>query len=75
MGQYKDIEGDSNVLAYEVGQDSITIMFNSGDVYLYDYRSAGQHHIEQMKELAVVGEGLNGYIRQYVQGNFAKKFA
>ena len=62
-------------MAFEMGVDSITIMFNSGAIYLYDYQSAGEYHVEQMKRLAKSGEGLNGYIKQYVDGNYAKKFA
>ncbi|PAU51922.1 hypothetical protein BZL42_24875 [Pseudomonas indica] len=62
-GKVQDLGGDSGVAFYEIGPESITVQFTMGATYLYNYRSAGQHHIEQMKALAIAGHGLNGYIK------------
>lgn len=52
MKIYKDIDGDSGVVAYEYGNDYIRVQFKTGSPYTYNYDSAGRHHIEKMKELA-----------------------
>ena len=64
MEIYKNLGGDSNVQAYEFGPDSITVKFKSGinQFYLYDNNRPGAYHIEQMKSLAIAGQGLNSYI-------------
>jgi hypothetical protein len=73
MEGYKNLGGDSGVSAYEIGDDSITVQFSTGEVYLYTYRSAGSAHIEKMKSLAVAGEGLNTYINKYVRKGYESK--
>jgi len=63
MPIYKDIDGDSGVNSYEYGDDCITVWFNgTSRSYTYSYASAGSHHIEEMKRLADIGDGLNAYI-------------
>lgn len=62
MERYSDIDRDSGVVAYEIGDDFIRVRFSTGAIYLYTYISAGPHHIEQMKILATRGDGLNAYI-------------
>ena len=52
MERYRDIDGDSGVLAYETGPDFIRVQFKDNSVYLYTYTSAGSHNIERMKLLA-----------------------
>ena len=44
-----------------------------GAVYLYTYSSAGTHHIERMKALAMRGDGLNAYINEHVRKAYARK--
>ncbi|HEY0733473.1 MAG TPA: hypothetical protein VGD69_01080 [Herpetosiphonaceae bacterium] len=73
MEQYQNLSGDSGVVAYEIGDDSITVEFSRGGVYRYDYESAGREAIERMKELAHAGRGLNTYINQTVKQQFAEK--
>ncbi len=68
-----NLGGDSGVVAYELGDDPITVKFGDGAVYLYTYQSAGSHNIEQMKELAVAGRGLNSFINKYVRKQYASK--
>lgn len=73
MERYKNLGGASSVATYEIGFDSVTIQFNDGSVYLYNYQSAGREHIEQMKRLAVAGQGLNSYIMRNVKDRYSKK--
>ena len=73
MERYKNLGGNSGVLAYEIGDDSITVQFSTGAVYLYTYRSAGSANIEKMKSLAVAGEGLNSYINIHVRDDYESK--
>ncbi len=73
MERYKNLGGDSGVVAYELGDDSITVEFSDGSQYLYTHQSAGSHNIDQMKELAVAGRGLNSFINKYVRKKYASK--
>ena len=64
MTPYKNINDNSNVVAYSIGEESITVQFKSGTytVYTYTYESAGADVVETMKSLAQQGHGLNSYI-------------
>ncbi|GKY87392.1 hypothetical protein [Sinisalibacter aestuarii] len=75
MPKYKDLDGDSNVVAYEYGGDWIEVEFASGTArfYLYTYNSAGALHVEAMKRLADLGDGLNAYINVNVRKDYASK--
>lgn len=56
MERYKNLGGDSGVSDYKIGDDSITVQFSTGEIYLYTYSSAGSAHIEKMKSLAWQGK-------------------
>jgi hypothetical protein len=73
MEPYKNLEGASGVKAYEIGHHSITLEFQDGDVYLYNYQSAGREVIEEMIRLAKEGKGLNGYVSRRVRAAYAEK--
>jgi len=73
MERYKNLGGDSGVVAYEIGDDSIKVAFSDGSLYLYSYGSAGHHNIEKMKELAGAGSGLNNFINTNVRNKYASK--
>ena len=73
MERYKNLGGDSGVVAYEIGDDSIKVQFHDGSLYLYNYRSAGSNNIEHMKELAIAGQGLNSFISRVVRKGYASK--
>lgn len=75
MPLYKDINGDSGVQSYEIGDGSITVHFERGGSYLYTNASAGAHHISEMQRLAQAGDGLNAYINRHVRKNYAQKLA
>lgn len=69
MEIYKNLGGTSNVRAYSVDQDSITIEFMSGAnrFYVYDQNKPGMEHVNRMKALAVAGQGLNSYIGTHLR--------
>ena len=73
MQRYRNLSGDSGVVAYEIGRDSIDVKFKDGWTYLYTYASAGPSQIEEMKKLAVAGQGLCKYIVQHVHKSYAAK--
>ena len=75
MERYSDIDRDSGVIAYECGSDFIRVRFSDGAIYLYTYRSAGQHHIENMKGLAKRGDGLNAYINDHAKKGYERREA
>ncbi|RXJ90546.1 hypothetical protein CRV01_05160 [Arcobacter sp. CECT 8983] len=73
MTIYKDINGDSGVLGFEIDEDRIVVEFRGGSKYLYTYTSTGNEHIENMKELAKNGDGLNSYINKNVRNRYEKR--
>lgn len=72
MQLYKNLGGNSNVRAFDIGGDYIDVQFNGGAVYRYSYRSAGKEKIEEMKKLAVQGCGLNSYIMRNARKDYEK---
>jgi hypothetical protein len=73
MQHYRDVDGDSGVRGFQIDQDSITVWFHgTGRSYTYSYSSAGSHHVEQMKMLAISGDGLNAYINNNVKYKYVR---
>lgn len=64
MIAYGNITGRSNIIGYELGEESILVAFANGKFYTYSYDSAGEDLVEEMKRLAREGSGLSGYIQQ-----------
>lgn len=62
MRMRKKSERESFVKQYEIGENFIRVEFSTGKSFLYTYESAGKEHVEEMKRLALVGDGLNSYI-------------
>lgn len=73
MNRYRNLAGNSGVSAYSLGEDSVTVRFRDGRVYLYTNASAGAANIAQMKRLAVAGRGLSTFISRTVHDRFAQK--
>lgn len=67
MIPYKNIAGNSGVIAYDTGPDFLIVEFINGSVYRYDYGSNGKEVIEGMKLLAEAGQGLSTFISRYVR--------
>lgn len=69
MKPYKSISGkQSGVTGYSVGDNYILVAFGRKGFYRYSYASAGERHVEHMKELAVRQQGLSTYISQHHPG-------
>lgn len=64
MPVYLNLNGDSGISSYEMGQDFISVTFTQGTfrTYSYTYARPGATHVETMKQLAIQGYGLNAYI-------------
>jgi hypothetical protein len=73
MEKYQNRSGSSGVVGYQIGERDIAVYFRDGSGYLYDDQSAGPERIEQMKELATSGYGLNAYINRAVRKLYAVK--
>lgn len=73
MLRYGNLSGDSGVVAYENGSDSIMVQFADGMAYVYTYASAGRGNVETMKRLAASGRGLSTFIVQNVRKRYARK--
>ncbi|MCA0447998.1 MAG: hypothetical protein LCH54_17410 [Bacteroidetes bacterium] len=76
MKPYRNVNGNSNIVSYEITEDSIHVVFKSGAQrnYLYNYTSPGRAIVEVMKVLADQGHGLNTYISSTVKTRFSKKW-
>lgn len=76
MTPYRNLNGNSSVVAYESANDSIHVVFKSGACrnYLYNYLRPGKAVVDRMKALAAQGYGLNSYISTTVKSNFAEKW-
>lgn len=72
MNYYKNQNGGSGILAYNIGPDFIQVQFRTGRIYLYTYASAGSGNVERMKQLASQGSGLNSFINHYVKYRYAR---
>jgi hypothetical protein len=71
MEKYKNRSGNSGVIAYEIGDDYITVWFVNGHKpNTYNSIRPGISRVAKMKELAILGQGLNTYISKYVGKNF-----
>lgn len=73
MERYRNLGGDSNVAAFEIGNGSITVEFNDGAQYLYTNESAGPGSIAEMHRLARAGQGLHSYIGRVVKKGYVRK--
>lgn len=62
MERYANLNGNSNVIAFEIGNTWINVQFATESPYTYSYQKAGEIHVERMKVLAREGRGLNSYI-------------
>ena len=74
MQPYNNLSGNSGIIAYAIGDDYIDVQFHSGVTYRYSYVSTGMERVEQMKQLAVQGQGLNSFISRFVKTDYAARF-
>lgn len=76
MMLYQNRSGNSNIVSYQISEDSIHVVFKSGRYrnYLYTYSRPGRCAVEHMKNLATQGTGLNSYIASVVKNNYERKW-
>jgi hypothetical protein len=75
MERYKNLKGNSGIMSYDIGRDSIIVTFRGGHTYRYNYVVTGKAHIEKMKKLARQGIGLSTYISRYVKDRYAEQLS
>lgn len=73
LQRYQNLGGDSSVLFFELYPNAISVIFNDGSRYLYTVQSAGYYAIEEMKRLAVLGQGLCSFIQKNARKAYASK--
>ncbi|VEJ49356.1 Uncharacterised protein [Neisseria weaveri] len=76
MKLYQNRSGNSNVVSYQIFEDSIHVVFKNGRCrnYLYTYIRPGRYMVDHMKNLAIQGIGLNSYISSVVKNNYERKW-
>ena len=73
MKQYLNFSGRSGVIEYEIYDTGMFVTFQNATrkrysrvprqvTYEYTYYRDGMSNVEQMKQLAIAGQGLNGFI-------------
>ena len=73
MQNYTDRDNNSNIQGYEYGDGWITVYFKDGSSYTYTDSSAGHSTIQEMKQLADYGDGLNSFINRH-RPNYESKY-
>lgn len=74
MKTYKNLSGNSGVVAYETGEKYIKIKFEGeSGIYTFNYKRPGRQQVEKMKAMALKGQGLSTYISEVVGANFDTK--
>ena len=70
---YANVDGDSGVSAFEIAATWIDVYFHGAPKrYRYSHRSCGAAHCEQLKALAMAGNGLNSYIMRHVKYGYER---
>jgi hypothetical protein len=73
MQRYKNLGGESAIVAYDNDAGQILVEFRDGWRYLYTEDSAGAANVARMQALAEAGRGLSGFISQHVRDRYATK--
>ncbi len=74
MVPYKNLSGNSDVVAYELGEGYIWVQFISGpEAYLYTNASVGKINIKRLQTCAKEGKGLCTYIDRYCHSLYERK--
>ena len=73
MERYKNLSGSSVIAAYRIEPRAIIVEFIEGGVYGYDFTRPGPEVVEEMKKLAVAGQGLSAFISKHVKYCYAAR--
>ena len=68
MREYRNQNGNSGIIAYEIGDDYIDVQFKNGGIYRYEEATIGRLQFLNMQVLAILGSGLNAFINMFVRG-------
>ncbi len=74
MKRYGNLSGESGVVGYELGADSIAVEFVDGRTYLYTAASTSADNIATMQRLAKAGRELSTFISRVVKERYARRF-
>ena len=64
MKPYKNLGGNSSIVAYDYDTAAIYIQFKGGAVYKYPAEKVGGANFQKMKQLADAGQGLCSFINR-----------
>ena len=70
---YGNGNGNSGIIGYEIGDDSIDVEFANGGVYTYSETNIGRLNFLNMQVLAMQGSGLNAFINKHVRGKYTSR--
>ena len=73
MERYKNLNGNSSVIYYDILPDRILVIFKGGMQYVYTVASVGSDAFETMKFLAARGFGLCSFIQNNVRSRYVSK--
>jgi hypothetical protein len=75
MTPYKNLGGRSNIAGYDLTPCGIEVYFRDRYVYVFAEAIVGTDKIAKMRELALKGRGLNGFIFRNVRTSYIMKRA
>ena len=71
---YQSVNPEAGVRNFEILPDAIILEFEDLKFrYLYNAQRPGLVHVNEMKRLALAGDGLTTYVNKYVGSDFAAK--
>jgi len=73
MKRYRNLDGQSGVLAYELGKGWIHTRFVGGETYEYTDAVTGGENVRNLQVLAQAGQGLSTYVSKFVHDTYARK--
>lgn len=74
MTPYANLNRKSEIVAYEIGYNAITIRYRNDWCYLYSEKTIGKEKLAELIRLAESGQGLSSYISLMVAKNYAGKW-
>ena len=67
MRAYGNQNGNSGIVGFEIGENHIDVQFKNGGIYRYKEAIIGHLQFLNMQAAALLGEGLNAFINNYVR--------
>jgi hypothetical protein len=73
MRRYRNLAGNSGVLAFELRSGALWVLFRDGCRYEYTEASVGREALVRMQRLALAGRGLSTFISRFARQRYASK--